>query len=160
MRRASIMLAAYIRALHINFFAVPVETAQGVEIAITAPDIMINCVETNAPTIERRKGEMFARLKRLYTATKVLPYYRPVARFSTPYKSVKDFPVHKGMRARGFELVVCDALNAAGDHAEHTGDDIGKADVISQMFGNIECKTGTGKLYYAGEKKGKDGKKK
>lgn len=160
MKRASIMLTAYIRALQINFFAVPVETAKGVEIAITAPDILIDCVENDAPTIERRKGEMFARLKRLYTATKVLPYYRPVARFETPYKSVKDFPVHKGMRARGFEIVVCDALNSAGDKAEHTGDDIGKADIISEMFGNVECKTGTGKLYYAGENNKKGGKKK
>lgn len=145
------MLASYIRVLQVNFFAVAVETAKGVEVAIVAPDIMIDCVEHDAPTIERRKGEMFARVKRLYTATKVLPYYKPVARFETPYKSVKDIPVHKSMRARGLEIVVCDALNNAGDSAVHTGDDISKVDVISTMFGNIEVKFGTGRLYYAGD---------
>lgn len=161
MKRASIMLTAYIRALQINFFAVAVETAKCVEIAIVAPDIMVDCVESDAPVIERRKGEMFARVKRLYTATKALPYYRPVARFETPYKSIKDIPIHKNMKARGLELVVCNALNAAGDSAVHTGDDISKVDVISMMFGNVECKLGTGRLYHAGGKnpKGKKAKK-
>lgn len=157
MKRASIMLASYIRILQINFFAVAVETAKGVEVAIVAPDTMINCVEIDAPVIERRKGELFARVKRLYTATKVLPYYKPVARFETPYKSVKDIPVHKDMRARGLEIVVCEALNAAGDVATHTGDDITKVDVISKLFGNIEVKFGTGRLYHAS---GKNPKKK
>jgi len=161
MKRASIMLTAYIRALQINFFAVAVETAKGVEVAIVAPDVMTDCVEFEAPVIERRKGEMFARVKRLYTATKVLPYYKPVARFETPYKSVKDIPIHKNMKARGLELVVCDALNRAGDDAIHTGDDVSKVDVLSRLFGNIEVKFGTGRLYYAGGKKpkGKGAKK-
>lgn len=153
MKRASIMLAAYIRALQINFFAVAVETVKGVEVAIVAPDTMVDCVENDSPVIERRKGEMFARVKRLYTATKTLPYYKPVARFETPYKSVKEIPVHKDMRARGLEIVVCEALNNAGDCAVHTGDDVSKVDVVSEMFGNIETKFGTGRLYYAGEAK-------
>lgn len=159
MKRASIMLAAYIRTLQINFFAVAVETAKGVEIAIIAPDTMIDCVECDAPVVERRKGEMFARVKRLYTATKALPYYKPVARFETPYKSVKDIPVHKDMRARGLEIVVCEALNNAGDCAIHTGDDVSKVDIISEMFGNIEVKFGTGRLYYAGDTKKAKSKK-
>ena len=153
MKRATIMLNSYIRALNISFFAIPVETAKCAEIAIVAPDIMTQCVENSAPVIERRKGELFARVKRLYTATKALPYYRPVARIETPYKHVKDFPIHAGMRARGFEIVVCEALNAIGDSATHSGDNIAQVDVVSKMFGNIECKTGTGKLYYAGGKK-------
>ena len=160
MKKASIMLASYIRVLQVNFFAVAVETAKGVEVAIVAPDTMINCVESSAPVIERRKGELFARVKRLYTATKVLPYYKPVARFETPYKSVKDIPVHRDMKARGLEIVVCNALNSAGDIATHTGDDVFKVDVISKMFGNVEVKFGTGRLYYAGNAKGKKGKKK
>ena len=152
MKRATILLTAYIRALQINQFAVAIETAKGVEIAIVAPDILVDCVEHEAPIIERRKGEIFARLKRTYTATKTLPYYRPVARFSTPYKSVKDIPVHKSMKARGLEIVVCDALNAAGDTATHTGDNISSVDVVSQMFGNVECKFGGARLYHAGGK--------
>ena len=161
MKRATILLTAYIRALQIDNFAVAVETAKGVEIAIVAPNTMIDCVEFDAPVIERRKGELFARVKRLYTATKVLPYYRPIARFETPYKSVKDIPIYKNMRARGLELVVCAALVKAGDTATHTGNDISKVDVISAMFGNVECKFGTGRLYHAGGKnpKGKKAKK-
>ena len=152
MKRATIMLMAYIRALQINNFAIPCETAKGVEFCIIAPDTLMNCVEHDAPTIERRNGEMFARVKRLYTATKVLPYYRPIARIETPYKSVKEFPIHANMKARGAEIVLCNALNAIGDNAIHTGDSIGKCDVVSELFGNIEVKIGAGKLYYAGEK--------
>ena len=161
MKRATILLTAYIRALSIDNFAVAIETAKGVEIAIVAPDTMINCIESDAPVVERRNGEMFARLKRTYTATKTLPYYRPIARFTTPYKSVKDIPVHRSMRARGLEIVVCNALNTAGDKAKHTGDDISKVDVISEMFGNVECKFGGARMYHAGGKspKNKGGEK-
>jgi len=161
MKRATILLKSYIRALSIDNFAVAIETAKGVEIAIVTNDTMINCIETDAPVIERRNGELFARVKRMYTATKALPYYKPIARLETPYKSVKDIPIYKSMRARGLEIVVCEALNSIGDNAIHTGDDISKVDVISEIFGNIECKFGAGRLYHAGGKnpKNKGGKK-
>ena len=78
---------------------------------------------------------------------KTLPYLRPVHLIPTAYKSVKDFPIHCGLRARGFELVVAETLGAL-----HSGDKLRSVDVIDTMYGRIECKIGGGRLYWASNK--------
>ena len=146
MKMAVKMLIAYIRALCIDFFAVPVEDSKGLHIAIIAPDMVIRNVENNTRIIERDKGELFARLKRVYTATIVCPLLRPVMLLDTPYKRLKDIPPYHCMKSRGFELVVCDALNAAGYTATHKGNELASIDIVCAELGNIEVKIGRGKF--------------
>lgn len=140
------MMLAYIRTLDINFFAVPVEDSKGLHVAIVAPDIMVRNIENNSRIIERDKGELFARLKRVYTATIVCPLARPVMLLDTPYKRLKDIPPYHSMRSRGFELIVCNALNDAGFTATHKGNELASIDVVCMELGNIEVKVGRGKF--------------
>lgn len=147
MKRASSMVRTYVRKMGIDFFAFPIEKSNGVYIALVEPENIVNAIENDFPVVERRKGELFYRMKRMYSAVKVLPYLHPVHLVETNYKHVKDFPTHAGMQARGFELVVAEALNAI-----HTGDNINSVDAIQCVYGRIECKIGGGRLYWAANK--------
>ena len=144
MKKGSIMLASYIRKMKIDFFAFPVEMRNCVHIAIIAPDTLIQCIENDSPMLEKRKGELFNRVRRCYSPIRVMPEFRPIATFPTAYKKVKDFPIHAGMRARGFEIVVAETIGA-----KHTGDKMKDVDIVSTILGRIECKIGAGKLYWA-----------
>ena len=95
--------------------------------------------------IYRRKGERFARLRRMYSPINICPVLRPVLQVKTAYKRLEDVPKHCGLIARGFELVVAETLGG-----KHVGDDAGNVDVIHPVYGRIETKVGEGRLYYAG----------
>ena len=142
MKMASKMFVKYIRTMQADFMAIPVE-GDCLKVAIVAPDMVVKCIEEGARVIERRKGERYARMKRVYTATTVCPLWRPVALIDTPYKQFKDVPKHGGMIARGWEKVVADAT-----HGTHTGDNAGCVDVIDSDFGILECKCGGSKFYF------------
>lgn len=141
----------FLEAVHklpIDFIAFPVEDSKRANVAIISPETIVNMIENDSIMIEYDKGEEYARMKRLYTVTKVAPIVHPVLIVPTRYRRVKDFPKHHNMTARGFELVVTESLNdffGDGD-AIHKGDDISSVDVVSQMLGNIECKFGRAKL--------------
>jgi len=137
------MFLAYIRVLAIDFFAVPIEKPDGLYIGLIAPDIF--AAAFGSKLIYRRKGERFARLRRMYSPINVCPVLRPVLQVKTIYKRLNDVPPHCGMVARGFEKVVAETLGG-----EHVGDDAGNVDVIHQVYGRIEIKVGEGRLYYAG----------
>lgn len=147
MKRGATMVKTYVRKMGIDFFAYPIEKPDGVYIALTEPENIVNAIEHDAPIVERRKGELFFRMRRQYSPVKVLPHLRPTHLIKTNYKRVKDFPAHAGMKARGFELVVSEALNAV-----HTGDKLNAVDVIQCVYGRIECKIGGGRLYWAANK--------
>ena len=147
MKRGAIMVRTYVRKMGINFFAYPIEKGGKVFIALVEPENIVSAIENNSPIVERRKGELFYRLKRMYSPIKVLPYLRPTHMIETNYKRVSDFPIHAGLRARGFELVVSEAL-----HASHIGDELRNVDVIQCVYGRIECKIGGGRLYWAASK--------
>ena len=147
MKRGAIMVQTYVRKMHIDFFAFPIEKCGKVFIALIEPENIVNAIENDLPVVERRKGELFYRMKRMYSPIKVLPYLRPTHLIETAYKHVSDFPRHCGMIARGFELVVAETLGAL-----HSGDELKAVDVIDCMYGRIECKIGGGRLYWAATK--------
>jgi len=142
MKMASKMFCKYIRDMQADFVAVPVE-GDCLKVAIVAPDMIVKCIEDSARVIERRKGERYARMKRVYTATIVCPLWRPVALIDTPYKRFKDVPTHCGMRSRGWEVVVADVT-----HGTHKGDNAGVVDVKNSDYGDLECKCGSSKFYH------------
>lgn len=148
MKEASRYFLEAVRDLGIDFVALPLETTKALNIAITAPDRIYQLIEEESIMIQYDKGELYARWRRLYTATKVAPIIRPVLVIPTQYKRLKDIPPYHNMLSRGFEIVTRDALNnyyGDGD-AVHIGDDISKGDVVSQHLGIIECKVGRGKF--------------
>lgn len=147
MKRGAIMVRTYVKKMHIDFFAVPIEKDGFVHIALIEPENIINAIEQDMPVIERRKGELFYRVKRVYSPIKTLPYYRPTHLIKTDVKRVSDIIPHCNSIARGFELLVARALNA-----EHVGDNINSVDVIQTVYGKIECKIGGGRLYWAANK--------
>ena len=151
MRRATSMFLTYVRKMEINYIAFPIEDKNGVSIILINPSNVADCIENNSDMICQDNGELYSRMVRKYTATKVCPEFHPTYKLPTPYKHVKDFPKHAEMRSRGFELIV--AMATGG---EHTGDKLNSVDVVSTEYGNIECKIGRGKLYFAS--KGKRGK--
>lgn len=142
MKMASKMFAKYIRTMGADFIAVPVE-GDCLKVAIVAPDNVIKCIEDGARVVERRKGERYARVKRIYTATIVCPLWRPVALIDTPYKRFNDVPEHCKMRSRGWEIVVAEVT-----HGIHKGDNAGIVDVEGSDYGDLECKCGASKLYH------------
>lgn len=137
-----------VKALPIDYIAFPVEDSRRANIAIIAPETIVSMIESDSPMITYDKGEDFARMKRMYTVTKVAPIVRPVLVIPTRYRRVKDFPMHHGMIARGFELVTVEALNDffGEGNAIHRGDNVSSVDVVSKTLGNIECKIGRAKL--------------
>lgn len=137
------MFLAYVRVLMIDFFAVPIEKPDGLYVGLVAPDLFAAAFGTKL--VYRRKGERFARLRRTYSPINVCPVLRPVLQVKTRYKRLSDVPPHCGMIARGFELVVTEALGGL-----HVGDNAGDVDVIHPIYGRIETKIGEGRLYYAG----------
>ena len=147
MKRGAIMVQTYVRKMHIDFFAFPIEKCGKVYIALIEPENIVNAIENDFPVVERRKGELFYRMRRMYSPIKTLPYLRPTHLIETAYKRVADFPRHGGMIARGFELVVAETLGAL-----HSGDELKAVDVIDCMYGRIECKIGGGRLYWAATK--------
>lgn len=147
MKRGAIMVQTYVKKMGIDFFAFPIEKCGKVYIALVEPENIVNAIENDFPIVERKKGELFYRMKRTYSAIKTLPYLRPTHLIETNYKRVADFPTHAGMKARGFELVVSEALNAV-----HTGDKLNAVDVVQCVYGRIECKIGGGRLYWAANK--------
>lgn len=144
MKKASVMLKSYIFQMHIDFFAFPVQFPTGVRIALIKPENMIDCIERDSRMIERRKGELFARVRRMYNPIKVIPEFKPTLLVETEYKRIDDFPIHAGLKARGFEIVVANTLGAL-----HSGDLIKSVDVVDTTIGRIECKIGGGRLYWA-----------
>lgn len=147
MKKATQMFLKYVRVMKIDFLAFPIEDyMNGLQIAIIAPDSMAAAIERGSNILGRDKGEMYARMKRRYRADKICPELHPVAIIKTGLKSVKDIPKHHNMQARGFELVVTQALNGI-----HRGDEIAKCDVTAPLFGNVECKFGRSKLYFTSE---------
>lgn len=147
MKRGATMVKTYVRKMGIDFFAFPIEKPDGVYIALIEPENIVNAIENDLPVVERHKGELFWRMARKYSPIKTLPYLKPTHLIKTNYKRVKDFPTHAGMKARGFELVASEALNAV-----HTGDKLNAVDVIQCVYGRIECKIGGGRLYWAANK--------
>lgn len=147
MKRGAIMVKTYVRKMGIDFFAFPIEKGGNVYIALVVPDMIIQAIENDAPIVERRKGELFYRMRRIYSPVKVLPYLRPVHLIKTNIDKVKNMPEHAGLKARGFEIVVSDTLGA-----QHTGDKLKAVDVVDTMYGRIECKIGGGRLYWAANK--------
>jgi len=147
MKRGAKMVQTYTRKMKIDFFAFPVEKIDAVYIALIEPQTIIDAIENDLPIVERRKGELYYRMKRKYSAVNTLPYLRPVHLIRTSYRRVKDFPEHCGMIARGFEIVVSDTVGAI-----HSGDILRNVDVIDTILGRIECKIGGGKLYWAAKK--------
>ena len=143
MKMALKMFLAYIRVLAIDFFAVPIEKPDGLYIGLVAPDLF--AAAFGSKLIYRRKGERFARLRRMYSPINICPVLRPVLQVKTAYKRLEDVPKHCGLIARGFELVVAETLGG-----KHVGDDAGNVDVIHPVYGRIETKVGEGRLYYAG----------
>lgn len=147
MKRGTMMVKTYVRKMHIDFFAFPIEKCGKVFIALIEPENIINAIENDLPVVERRKGELFYRMKRMYSPIKVLPYLRPAHMIETSYKKVSDFPKHYGMIARGFEVVISETLGAL-----HSGDELKAVDIIDCVYGRIECKIGGGRLYWAAVK--------
>ena len=137
------MFLAYIRVLAIDFFAIPIEKPDGLYVGLVAPDIFASAFTSKL--IYRRKGERFARLRRMYSPINVCPVLRPVLQVKTQYKRLDEVPKHCGLVARGFEIVVAETLGG-----QHVGDDAGNVDVIHSVYGRIETKIGEGRLYYAG----------
>lgn len=147
MKRGANMVRTYVRKMGIDFFAYPIEKNGKVYIALIEPENIVNAIENNLPIVERRKGELFYRMRRTYNPIKTLPYLRPKHMIETNYRRVVDFPIHAGLRARGFELVASEALNA-----NHVGDKLNSVDIIQCVYGRIECKIGGGRLYWAANK--------
>jgi len=147
MKRGATMVKTYVRKMGIDFFAFPIEKDGFVHIALVSPDMIVKAIEDDAPIVERRKGELFYRMRRVYSPIKVLPYLRPVHLIKTDIDKVKNMPEHAGLKARGFEIVVADTLNAI-----HSGDKLKAVDVIDTVYGRIECKIGGGRLYWAANK--------
>lgn len=147
MKRGAMMVRTYVRKMGIDFFAFPIEKGGNVYIALIEPDMIIQAIENDAPIVERRKGELFYRMRRVYSPVKALPYLRPVHLIKTDIDKVKNMPEHAGLKARGFEIVVSDTLGA-----QHTGDELKAVDVVDTMYGRIECKIGGGRLYWAANK--------
>ena len=123
MKMALKMFLAYIRVLAIDFFAIPIEKPDGLYVGLIAPDIF--AAAFGSKLVYRRKGERFARLRRMYSPINVCPVLRPVLQVKTQYKRLEDVP-------------------------KHGGDDAGDVDVIHPVYGRIETKIGEGRLYYAG----------
>ena len=144
MKRGATMVRTYARKMQIDFFAFPIEKNGFVHIALIEPENIVNAIENDFPVVERRTGELFYRMKRQYSPIKTLPFLRPTHLIKTDIHKVKDIPPHCGMIARGFEVLVASALNA-----EHTGDKLKEVEVIQTVYGRIECKIGTGRLYWA-----------
>jgi hypothetical protein len=134
----------YVQTMDIDFFAFPVQYSGNVKIALVNPVTVREMIANHELPVEFRKGESFARLRRLYTATKVLRVYHTPYVFDTGLSTVKAIPCHKGMPARGWEIVVADTLDG-----KHTGDNIHEVDVIHPIYGRIECKIGGGRFYTA-----------
>lgn len=147
MKRGSTMVLTYVRKMGIDFFAVPIEKPDGVYIALVEPANIVNAIENDLPIVERKKGELFYRLCRKYSAIKTLPYLRPTHLIKTDCSKVKDILPHCGMVARGWEVVVAETLQAL-----HTGDKIKSVDVIDCVYGRLECKFGGGRFYWAATK--------
>lgn len=147
MKRGAIMVRTYVRKMGIDFFAFPIEKGGKVHIALVEPENIVNAIENDLPIVERRKGELFYRMRRVYSPIKTLPYLKPSHMIETNYKRVKDIPAHCGMVARGFEIVVAETLNAI-----HSGDELKSVDVMQCVYGRIECKIGGGRLYWASNK--------
>lgn len=140
------MVQTYVKKMRIDFFAFPVEMRDYMHIALITPDSIIQAIESNSPMIEKRKGELFARLRRKYSPVHVMPAFHPIVTIPTEYAKVSDIPKHSGMIARGFEIVVTSAL-----HGKHSGDELRTIDVIDTDYGRIECKIGASRLYWAGK---------
>lgn len=147
MKRGAMMVRTYVRKMKIDFFAFPIEKQNQVFIALIEPEQIVTCIEEELPVVERRKGELFYRMKRAYSPMKTIPFLRPVHLVPTMYKRVSDFPKHNGLQARGFELVVSETLGAI-----HSGDILKAVDVVDCVCGRIECKIGGGRLYWAANK--------
>lgn len=147
MKRGARMVMTYVRKMGIDFFAFPIEKDGKVFIALINPDMIVMAIEDDFPVVERRKGELFFRMKRVYSPIKTLPYLRPTHLIPTDIDRVKNIPEHKGLKARGFEIVVADTLGAT-----HTGDRLKQVDVIDTAYGRVECKIGGGRLYWASNK--------
>lgn len=147
MKRGATMVKTYVRKMGIDFFAFPIEKDRSVYIALVLPEMIIQAIENDAPIVERRKGELFYRMRRVYSPVKALPYLRPVHLIKTNIDKVRNIPEHAGLKARGFEIVVSDTLDA-----QHTGDKLKAVDVIDTTYGRIECKIGGGRLYWAANK--------
>lgn len=147
------MFNEYIEQMDIDFFAFPVQYSGNVKVALANPVKVREMIANHAITVEFRKGELFARLRRLYTATKVLPVYKTPYVFDTTINNVKAIPNYKGSQARGWETIVADVLQG-----QHVGDNLMNVDVISPIYGRIECKIGTGRLYLAANVEGNENK--
>ena len=152
MEKALAMLNEYIAKMRIDYFAFAEQTSKGVNAvlinSVEFSDAIANCIEQGflpeLLTIE--KGEQFFRVRRQYSPVKMWVGLQGIAkiRIDTGLQKIKDIPKHKGMQARGWELKVAKAVGG-----EHTGDDITKIDVVSDVYGFIECKFGGGRLYTA-----------
>ena len=150
------LLNEYIHSMNIECFAFPELTSAGVKVVLIDAKQFSKAIENclnngNLPamlTIE--KGELFFRMKKQYSAVKMWQGLQGIGkvRFDTNIKRINDIPTHKGMKARGWEKVVADAIGGL-----HTGDDIKQVDVISDDYGRIECKIGGGRIYTASKDK-------
>ena len=139
---ASRIARRYFRELNITFVGVAIQSARCVQIGFTVPDVIIDNIEQGTALCTRKRGELYARLRRNYKATFVCPLIHPIMVLDTPYQRIADIPEHKEMKSRGLELVALDALLSHGYHAIHTGDDIAKPDIQCDELGNIEIKYG------------------
>ena len=147
------MLKEYANKMHIDNFVFAEQTSKCVNCVIIDAWDFIKAIDDYLTTFDElpelltmEKGEQFFRIKRQYSAVKMWQGLQGVAkiRLDTGLQKIKDIPKHKGMQARGWELKVAKAVGG-----EHTGDDITKIDVVSDVYGFIECKFGGGRLYTA-----------
>ena len=146
--KANELLKEYINTMHIDNFAIPVQGSGKIGVLIIdAQDFYKTVTIDGCPLVNVAKGEEFYRLNRTLTVTKILPIFRNCKKSLIWIDSIAklgEIPKHCNSVARGFEVVTAQAVNGL-----HTGDNIAQIDVISDIYGRIECKTGKGRLYTA-----------
>ena len=135
------ILISYINHYKVDFFAVPVEKPDRLSIALVSSERIIELARNDAPIFEQHKNELFCRLRRKYKAIKILPILHPVAVIDTHLRNVNDIPEYRDLRSRGWELVVNQYVNGV-----HYGDKLKDIDIISPVYGRIECKVGAGRF--------------
>lgn len=155
--KALAMMEEYINAMRIDKIAIPEQISGAVNVVLLDAMQLYNAIGeyvTKFPDDEKAlpnivyigKGEEFFRIGRAYQATKMWQGISSVrkVKLKTEYVKVNDIPEHCNSKARGFEIVTATITGG-----QHTGDDIKEVDVISSIYGRIECKIGKGRVYTA-----------
>ena len=147
------MLKEYANKMHIDNFVFAEQTSKCVNCVIIDAWDFIKAIDDYLTTFDElpelltmEKGEQFFRIKRQYSAVKMWQGLQQVdkIRHTTYIDKVKNMPTWKGMKARGFEVVVAESTGG-----QHTGDDVNNVDVIHNIYGRMEVKYGGGRLYTA-----------